>query len=268
MSLNSERYENHGKTLEVWDNASNDMDFFRYLIPTNLIGLALLVLQLVCIYGVISRRHELWWVLVIIVMPGFGSFFYLRQYGFPSFRAPDVSALADTFKSSSARIADLKRELEDKDTVELHLELAREYKRAGMLEDAVREIESTKKGIYKDDAHITYELADARFEQGDYEQAHELVTEVVQNAPGELKGKSRLLLARTLEKLNSDAEAEEIFKSVSPLASGEEARFRYAEFLAARGRKDEAAKLLAELQKSYNRSAPIYRRQWPSMCGP
>ncbi len=237
------------------------MDFLRYLIPSNPIGLALFVLQIVCIYGVISRRHEIWWVLVILVLPLFGCMIYVSRYGFPSFRAPDVSALADTFKSPTARINDLKRELEDKDTVELHLELAREYKRAGMLIEAVREIESTKKGIYKDDAHITFELADARFEQGDYAQAHELVAEVVQNAPGELKGKSRLLLARSLEKLGSDTEAEEIFKSVSPLASGEEARFRYAEFLAARGRKGEATKLLAELQKNYNRSAPIYRRQ-------
>ncbi len=237
------------------------MDYFRYLIPTNPLGLALLLLQLVCIYGVISRRHEIWWVLIIIVVPLFGSVMYISRYGFPSLRAPDVSGLADAFKSSSARIADLKRELEDKDTVELHLELAREYKRAGMLDDAVREIESTKKGIYKDDAHITFELADVRFEQGDYPQAHELVTQVVANAPGELKGKSRLLLARTLEKLNRDAEAEELFKSVSPVASGEEGRFRYAEFLATRGRKDEATKLLAELQKNYNRSAPIYRRQ-------
>lgn len=237
------------------------MDFLRYLIPSNPIGLALFVLQLVCIYGVISRRHEFWWILVILVVPLLGCMYYLSRYGFPSFRAPDVSALADTFKSSSARIADLKRELEEKDTVELHLELAREYRRAGMLDQAVREIESTKKGIYKDDAHITYELADARFEQGDYATAHTLVTEVVANAPGELKGKSRLLLARTLEKLGRDAEAEEIFKSLSPLASGEEGRFRYAEFLAARGRKDEAARLLGELQKSYNRSAPIYRRQ-------
>jgi hypothetical protein len=237
------------------------MDYFRYLIPTNPLGLGLLLLQIVCIYGVLSRRHEVWWVLIILVLPGLGSLYYLSRYGFPSFRAPDVSGLADAFKSSSARIADLKRELEDKDTVELHLELAREYKRAGMLDDAVREIESTKKGIYKDDAHITYELADVRFEQGDYAQAHDLVTQVVQNAPGELKGKSRLLLARTLEKLNQDAQAEEIFKSISPLASGEEARFRYAEFLVSRGRKDEAAKLLTELQKNYNRSAPIYRRQ-------
>jgi hypothetical protein len=237
------------------------MDFLTWLIPTNPIGLALFILQLVCIYGVISRRHEIWWILVILVLPFFGIILYISRYGFPSLRAPDLSGVADALKSPSARIADLKRELEERDTVELRLELARAYKSAGQLEDAVREIESTKKGIYKDDAHITYELADARFEQGQYELARELVKQALENAPGELRGKARLLLARTLEKLEHDAEAEEIFKSVSPLASGEEGRYRYAEFLVARGRKDEAVKLIADLQKSYNRSAPIYRRQ-------
>lgn len=237
------------------------MDFLTWLIPTNPIGLALFILQLVCSYGVISRRHEIWWILVILVLPFFGIILYLSRYGFPSLRAPDLSGVADALKSPSARIADLKRELEERDTVELRLELARAYKSAGQLDDAVREIESTKKGIYKDDAHITYELADARFEQGQYDLARELVKQALENAPGELKGKARLLLARTLEKLDHDAEAEEIFRSVSPLASGEEGRYRYAEFLVARGRKDEAVKLIADLQKSYNRSAPIYRRQ-------
>ncbi|NJK46757.1 MAG: tetratricopeptide repeat protein [Pleurocapsa sp. SU_196_0] len=167
-------------------------------------------------------------------------------------------------KPAGMRVRDLEKQLEELDTAQNRLLLAVAYKDAGQLDRAETMLTQTRQGIYKNDPHVTYDLADVKFQMGKLEDARELLRELVDVAPEELRGKTRLLLARAVQAEQPD-EADALFQRAISSFSGEEARYWYAAFLIAQGKRDAAEAQVKTLERNVRRASGTYRyqqREW------
>jgi hypothetical protein len=138
------------------------------------------------------------------------------------------------------------------------------------LDKAETMLSETRQGIFKSDPHVTYDLADVKFRAGKLPEAQALLRELLESAPEELRGKGRLLLARSLEATAQPQEADPLYQQAISSFSGEEARYWYAAFLVSQGKRDEAQAQVKSLERNVKRASGAYRyqqREWLERAG-
>jgi hypothetical protein len=219
------------------------------------------ILVIVCLIHIIARRNDLFWILIIFIIPYIGAVVYFFSQVLPELRGARVLEAVDSLKPAGMRVRDLEKQLEEVDTAQNRIALAVALRDAGQLERAQTLLEGTRTGIFKTDPHVTYDLADVKFRLGKLEEARALLTELQPVAPEELRGKARLLLARTLQALERPEESEPYFQSAISSFSGEEARYWYAAFLHARGQGEAAQQQINAIERNVKRASPAYRAQ-------
>ena len=223
------------------------------------------LLVIVCVVHLFWRRNDLFWLAILFLIPYIGALAYFITQVLPELRGARVLEVAQSFKPAGMRVKDLERQLEELPTAQNRILLALAYRDSGQLERAEELLLETRQGVFKSDPHVTYDLADVKFRGGKLEEAQGLLRELLEAAPGELRGRGRLLLARTLEGLGDANEAEMLYGNAVSSFSGEEARYFFAAFLQAQGKRDEAAKQVAALERNVKRASGQYRyaqREW------
>jgi hypothetical protein len=156
------------------------------------------IITIICLIHALSRRADYYWFFVILFIPYLGSLFYFFTYVLPELRRANVGAALNTFKPVSLRVRDLEKQLEDVDTAQNRIALAVAYRDSGQSEKAEVLLEQTRQGVYRNDAHMTFDLATIKFALNKYPEAEELLQELLPNAPEELRGEARVLLGRIL----------------------------------------------------------------------
>jgi hypothetical protein len=245
------------------------MGYILSLFSGGPLGIVYGALILYCLYHAISRRSEPYWFFLILFIPAIGGIAYFALEILPDLRRGRLSIDTSVFQSSNSRIIIKQRALEEMDTLDNRMNLAREYKVAGRLEDAKKLLESVS-SIHQTDPYVRFELADIHFQENQLEPARQILTGVLEGCPEELRYRAKLLQARTLEGLNDLEGAEKYYREATMYFTGEEARARLAQFLIAQGRKDEAKKSLEDILRNYKRSAGVYQRQqreWFDLAG-
>jgi hypothetical protein len=222
------------------------------------------VLVIVCLIHAISRRADFFWYFIIFFIPYIGALVYFFSNVLPDLRGARVLEAVNELKPAGMRVRDLEKQLEELDTAQNRLLLAVAYKDAGQLDRAETMLTQTRQGIFKSDPHVTYDLADVKFQLGKLEEARALLRELVDNAPEELRGKTRLLLARAIQSEQPE-EADALFQRAISSFSGEEARYWYAAFLFTRGDREAAESQVKTLERNIKRASGSYRyqqREW------
>ena len=245
------------------------MGYILSLFSGGPLGFVYGALILYCLYHAISRRSEPYWFFLILFLPAIGGIAYFLLEVLPDLRRGRLSIDTSMFQSSNARILSRERALEEMDTLDNRMNLAREYKNAGRLEDAKKLLESVS-SIHQTGPYVRYELADLYFRENDLTTTRDILTGVLESCPEELRYRAKLLQARTLEGLGELEPAERYYREATMYFTGEEARARLAQFLIAQNRKDEAKKSLEDILRNYKRSASVYQRQqreWFDLAG-
>lgn len=222
-------------------------------------------LQILFIVHALLNRKPIFWVFVIFFIPVLGVALYFFMEVLPGLRRPRVrlnlEPALEGLRSSESRVQARREQLAELDTLQNRVALAAELSRAGRLEEAEAVLAPARTGIYADDPGLLYQLADLAFRQGKYPEARDLLERIEAMRSQALQARARTLLARTYEALSEPERAERLYTEATRSATGEEPRARYAEFLLTRGRREEAAVLLAQIEKTYRRANGLYRSQ-------
>jgi hypothetical protein len=227
------------------------------------------VLVIVCLIHAVSRRADIYWYFIIFFIPYIGALVYFLSNVLPDLRGARVMDAVNELKPAGMRVRDLEKQLEELDTAQNRLLLAVAYKDAGQLDRAETMLTGTRQGIFKNDPHVTYDLADVKFRLGKLEEARTLLRELVDNAPEELRGKTRLLLARAVQTEQPD-EANALYQRAISSFSGEEARYWYAAFLLEQNNREAAEAQIKTLERNVKRASGTYRsqqREWLERAG-
>ena len=219
------------------------------------------IIQIICAVHAYRHGNERW-IYFIILVPGIGCTVYFIAEILPGLRH---SREAKAIKKGIVRTLDpqrevriLKESLEISDTLENRLALADACLEAGHFDEAI-EIYSSALKIETHEPRIMEKLASAYYASGKYQQAKQVLEEIIQHNPGYKSVDGHLLYARTLEALDEFDAACAEYDVLVQTFPGEEARCRYALLLKQKGKLHEATKLFDEVILRARRSPKFYR---------
>lgn len=229
-----------------------------------IIGLSL-ILQIACAIHVVKTHREIYWIYIIMFVPGIGIGIYFVTQILPEL---GQSRGVHQAKNSLMKAIDPQRELRNKkqqlelaNTLENKLKLADECLEAGMFTDAIELYQKCLTGIGEGDAETMVKLATAYFYHEEYEKCTITLDEIIQHNPNYKSTDGHLLYARCLEKLNKADEALAEYEVVSENYPGEEGRIRYAQLLLQLNQNDKAKEVFNEVIKRSRLAPKFYQRK-------
>jgi len=157
-------------------------------------------------------------------------------------------------------IARLTEELEFTNTVQKRVQLAHAYAAAKRFPEAIETVNACLRGVFKDDALLTFELAKLHAAAGQSREALDDLAALERLKSKHARYERQLLAARCHEALGETAAARERYEQAVLLSVGEEARFGFAQLLAAQGQSEDARNLLDEILRNAKHGGGPYRR--------
>ena len=210
----------------------------------------LIALELAFAIHVIKTKREIYWIFIIVFLPGIGMGIYFFTQILPEL---SQSRQVNTAKSSLLKAIDPQRELRKKkqqlelaNTLDNKLKLADECLEANLLDDAIELYQSCLTGVGEGDADIMVKLARAYFANKQYNKTIQILNDIIKNNPNYNSTDGHLLYARSLEELQQYDKALEEYQVVAQNYPGEEGRVRYALLLQQQGQMQEAQKIFGE----------------------
>src|SRR2546430_4338080 len=155
---------------------------FASLVPAGfspvlgVIGPFLWLVQLALVIHVFRTGRPYWWMWLLFSAPVIGGVAYLVIEVMPTMRSP--RGFFYGLKPRKWRIADLRRELEESETVENRLALAEELFAANDIKGAHEIAVECLKGVFKDDPRTLVEVAAYTYALSDYAEALALLKRV------------------------------------------------------------------------------------------
>lgn len=226
---------------------------------TAIVGL----LQLACIIHAITQRREFFWIWIILFLPGLGAAIYLFMEVLPTWRRRrlDLGPVRERLQGEEGRIRSRAERLAETDTFQNREALAAELTRAGRLTEAEATLQPLLSGIYREDPMLLTTLGELKLRQGQLEAARAYLERVNAMRSQTLGTRVKLLLAEVYTGQGDAVAAERAYQDAMRGAITEEPRVKYAAFLIAQRRPDEARPLLAQLEKYRRSGTALYRRQ-------
>ncbi|VAW36410.1 hypothetical protein MNBD_GAMMA01-180 [hydrothermal vent metagenome] len=229
-----------------------------------IIGL-MLIIQIAFAVHVVKTGRELYWVYIIILIPGIGVGIYFFTQVLPEI---GQSRTVHTAKNSLIKALDPQRELRKKktqlelaNTLDNKLKLAQECLEANMPKDAIELFQACLTGVGQGDADTMVKLAQAHFINNDYQQTLQVLDEITSINPDYKSTDGHLLYARSLEKLNKFEEALQEYAIVSENYPGEEARVRYGLLLLQMDKTDTANQLFNQTISRSKLAPKFYQKK-------
>ncbi len=213
------------------------------------IGLSL-IFQIAFAIHVIKTGREIYWIYIIMLIPGIGiGIYFLTQV------LPDLgqSRTAHSAKNSLLKAIDPQRELRKRkqqleiaNTLENKLNLADECFEAKMLDDSIELYLACLTGIGEGDPTIMVKLAHAYFANHQFTETIKLLDDVIASNPNFKSTDGHLLYARSLEGLEKFDEALNEYEIVAQNYPGEEGRIRYGLLLLHQNHTEKAQQIFKE----------------------
>jgi len=230
----------------------------------SLYWLATIAFQVYCIWHCYKNKGDRFWYFLIIIFPLVGCIAYLVTN---VLNKSDVSAAQESISkivNPTANIKKLQARLEFSDTHQNRMNLADAYLAAKMYHEAIELYESTMKGMYSNDLHISMQLMKAYYETGRYTDVLPLY-ENVKNAREFADSQAWIAYAISLEMNGDNDSAEAEFEKMNRSYSNYENRYEYALFLMRKGKGEKAHSLLNEMVVEFKRMTSVEKRhvrQW------
>ncbi len=232
-----------------------------------------LVIQGIAIVHVIRTGREMWWILLILLLPGIGVLIYFVVEVLPSINQSMTARRAGRRLYSAVDpgrgVRQATLEHERNPSVETASRLANELTRAGRFDEAVRIADDARAGLFENDPKLLLSLADAQFAAGRHADTIATLDRLFETNPGFHSPHAHLLYARSLEESGDTARALEEYAAVAEYFPGAEARVRQAMLYKKLGRADEAAELFAAVLKDASLAPGHVRksqREWLALA--
>ncbi|WP_291423063.1 hypothetical protein [Deinococcus sp.] len=242
----------------------------QHLLPYLL--LLLRVLTALCFIHALVTRQELYWLFILGMATFFGGIFstvgavvYAVTVFFPWLggarrqAGQAVSRGVNALKSLDVRIREASAALAESDTLQHRTDLAALQSRAGKLEEAQATLDPLLRGIYADDPLVLLSSAELDLARGKAGEAEQKLNLVDLKTSAGTRTRTLTLLAQAQEKQNLPAD--QTYQEALLGATTEEPRARYAAYLLAQGRRDEAQALLDAMKRTEQKATSLYRRQ-------
>lgn len=220
-----------------------------------------LIAKVACIIHVLRSQRNFMWIWLILFFPIGGPLIYFIVEVWP-----DVSSRrgAKNFKlrplNPEREIQRLTEELEFSNTVNKRADLARAYAAARRYPEAIETVGACLRGAFKDDPLLILALAEIHFQAGQYTEALAALAELERLKYRDGRESRLLLAARCHEKLGQKEAARSCYERALQVAIGEEARCRFALFLASEGDHGGARQLCEEIARNARHGGGAYRR--------
>jgi len=214
------------------------------------IGGVIILLQLSVIYHAMKTGRPYYWIFIIMAFPILGCLIYFLVEVMPGSRSErNLKKFGNDIAKAINPDRDMKRHAEELaicGSVENKLKLAAECVERGMFDEAIQLYESAREGQYLYAPDLLYGLSRARFFNGDYATARQVLAELKEHAPRYYAQEVGLMSARAAAKAGDRRTALREIEGLLDVFVGLEARYRYAELLYEDG---QAARAKAELER-------------------
>jgi hypothetical protein len=214
---------------------------------------------------VLRTGQQFFWIWIIVLLGPIGWGVYLAAVVVPEMlggtRAKRMGMAARDALDPGREYRLAKAALDESPTVNNQMRLAAAAAHQGRWDEAEQLYGAALRGIHADDPALLLGRANALLELGRATDAAPLVDKLVEEQGAARNPSTALAQARILEVLGRFGEAEEAYQFAAGRLPGLEALARHAAFLAAIGRRQDAADNLAEIDRRLQRANPQFRRE-------
>lgn len=230
-----------------------------------ILGALLFLIQLGFAIHVVKTGREVFWVYIIMFLPGIGIALYFFTQLLPDSRNdPNVRKASKKLLKAVDPQRDLRKRkdrLEIADTVENRLKLADEYIEAEQFGEAIPLLEKSLQTTHENDPYIMLKLAQAQFGLEQYQACINTLDKLIEENPNFQSHDGHLLYARSHEALGNTEKALEEYEALSTSFPGEEARYRYAQLLEENGKSDQAQTVYQQILTRSKQAPKYYQRK-------
>ncbi len=227
-------------------------------------GLSLLFSIALCVH-VVRTGQQLYWLMIILMIPTLGGIIYLVAIVLPSMAGSTTTRRA---VQSARQTLDPTREYreaktatDDSLTVHNQMRLAKAAASLGHHDEAERLYAQAATGIHADDPVLLLGRAMALIELGRHAEALTLLGQLGQDADNGRSPQAALALGCAYEGLGRMTEADTAYQWAAGRLPGLEGLGRYAAFLAHTGRTTEAREAIIEMDRRISSANPHFKRE-------
>lgn len=205
-----------------------------------------LILQVYCLYHAYKNRKDYFWYLMILMLPVIGAVVYLLTQVFNKNDLEKFSEEIVTAIVPSKKVNDAEKRLAFADTFQNRVALADAYFENGDYENANIHYEAALKGNFQKDFYVIKQMMGAMSESQNYAEVIRLAEKIKDNYEFE-KSHAQFIYGLALDKLGRIEEAEKNLKPIDQRYSNYEERLVLAQFYTRNGKRDEAKEILDEI---------------------
>jgi hypothetical protein len=216
------------------------------------------IIQIALIIHVLRTGRPYWWILILFIAPFIGGLAYVAVELMPGFHAPE--GWWESIKPRRWRIAGLREQLEESETVTNRLKLADALFEAGEVKEAHTIASECLKGIFQNDPQTLVDVAKYKIGLGNYGDAYALLRKVDTTGNRLLGLQLQIMRGDCLTALQQFPEAEAAYESVLDRYIGEAPRAGLAIVYERIGRAAAAVTIWKEILKKFRRAGPAWRR--------
>lgn len=223
----------------------------------------ILILQLCCLYHAYKNGKDYFWYAIIFLLPLLGAIMYLVTQ---VFNTNDFEKVADeiaTIIVPSRKVKEAQKQLAFSDTFQNRVALADAYFENNDYENASLQYEAALKGNYQKDFYVMTQMIGAMSQSKNYEEVIRLADEIKDKHEFQ-NSKSQYIYGLALDKLGRIEEAEQNLKTVDQRYSNYAERLVLAEFYQRNGKREKAIEILDEIISESQHMTPknkkLYRQ--------
>jgi hypothetical protein len=225
---------------------------------------AIILIQVLLAIHVAKTGRQLYWIMIIVMLPLIGSAAYFFAEMLPELRNNPSARRAVRNVANTIDPAREKKKIEAQlavaDTVQNRLRLAREHLDLGDFLNAEELFQSSLRGPHATDPDIMLGLAQSQFGRGDAAATRKTLDALKAANPDYRSTDGHLLYARSLEALGDNDAAILEYQVLATSYPGEEGRARYALLLKRMNRGPEAQKVFADVLARAKIAPRYYQR--------
>ena len=226
--------------------------------------IATVLFQLALAIHVAKTGRQLYWIMIIVMLPWIGGIAYLVAEVLPGLRNDPTARRALRTMGEKINPEKNRRRIEAEllvtDTLENRKRLAEECMKLGDFDTAAFLYQRCLTGVYANEASFMLGLATAQAELGQFPECRQTLEKLIAANPNFRSADGHLLYARSLEQLGETAKALEEYSALETSFPGEEARCRYGLLLLRDGRAADARRVF-QAMLDREKIAPSYYRK-------
>ncbi|WP_046743568.1 hypothetical protein [Kordia zhangzhouensis] len=205
-----------------------------------------LILQLFCLYHAYKNKKDAFWYYLIFILPLIGAIIYLITQ---VFNKADIEKVTDEIATAiipSKKVKDAEKRLAFADTFQNRVALADAHFENGNFEEASTHYNAVLKGNFQNDFYVISQLINAKNHMQCYEEVIQLA-EKVKNKQEFKNSKTQYVYGLALDAVGRTEEAEENLKTIDQRYSNYAERLMLAKFYERNGKSAATIEILDEI---------------------